>query len=246
MPVAAFVIAMRSAVERAEQVERLIAACPVPCRRWDATDGRAMSPEQTARFYVPGLHRPRYGFGLTPAEVGCFLSHRRVWQHMVDASLSHALIMEDDLELLPNFDHVFRFALEQSPPASLVKFDVREFEGPCRTVSRDEETAIVRPQLIPLRATAQLVSHAAAKRLLEHTRQFDRPVDTFLQMRWLHDVDVLVARPRCTAEVSDMIGGSIINRSQDRRPLLQVMYREVKRKAYRRHIDTRSRRDFAA
>lgn len=246
MSVAAFVIAMRSAVERADQVDRLIAACPVPCRRWDATDGRAMSPEETARHYVADLFTPHYGFGLTPAEVGCFLSHRRAWQQIIDQSLSHALIMEDDLELLPNFDDVFRFALQQSPPASLVKFDVRNFVGPCSPVCGDDEIAIVRPEVIPLRATAQLVSRAAAERLLEMTRRFDRPVDTFLQMRWIHGVDILVARPRCTAEVSEMIGGSIINRSQKRQPLLRVMYREYKRKLYRHHIDNRSRRHFAA
>lgn len=246
MSVAAFVIALRSAVERTDQVDRLIAASPVPCRRWDATDGRALSAEETARYHSPELHHPHYGFGLTAAEIGCFLSHRRIWQQIVDESLSHALIMEDDLELLPNFEAVFDFALHHAPPTSFIKFHVHDFHGRGSPIVEVDGLSIVRPETIPLRATAQLVTRAAAERLLEQTRTFDRPVDTFLQMRWLHNVDILVAHPRCTAEVSAQIGGSIINRHKRPRPLFQSVLRECQRAIYRRHVSQRSRRNAAA
>jgi GR25 family glycosyltransferase involved in LPS biosynthesis len=41
---------------------------------------------------------------LTRGELGCFLSHRAIWQRVVDADLPYALIMEDDCLLFPTVD----------------------------------------------------------------------------------------------------------------------------------------------
>jgi len=41
---------------------------------------------------------------LTRGELGCFLSHRAIWQRIVDANLPHALIMEDDCLLYPTLE----------------------------------------------------------------------------------------------------------------------------------------------
>jgi glycosyl transferase, family 25 len=246
MSIAAFVITMRSATQRKIQVNRLMEASPVPCRRWEATDGRTLTTDEIAEHYRPVLYQPRYRFGLVATEIGCFLSHRRIWQQIVDESLSHALIMEDDLELLPNFRTVFEFAIRHAPPASVIKFDVRDFRGRYATVAKADGMEIIRPMTVPLRATAQLVPRVAAERLLEHSRHFDRPVDTFLQMRWQHGVDILLTRPRCTAEVSMRIGGSIINGQKTRRNLIQSLVQECRRAIYRHDVSSRSRRDAVA
>lgn len=40
---------------------------------------------------------------------------------------------------------------------------------------------------------------------------FDRPMYTFVRTRWLHGVDVLVVTPPPGREISQPLGGSIIN-----------------------------------
>ena len=61
---------------------------------------------------------------------------------------------------------------------------------------------LMRPDAPPLRAIAQIVSLAAAKRLLDRTLPFDRPVDTMLQMTWLTGQPLLVASPSPIRDVS--------------------------------------------
>jgi GR25 family glycosyltransferase involved in LPS biosynthesis len=40
---------------------------------------------------------------LTSGQLGCFMSHFAVWQHMVDNNVASALILEDDFDLQENF-----------------------------------------------------------------------------------------------------------------------------------------------
>ena len=71
----------------------------------------------------------------------------------------------------------------------------RDWSRPGVDVARAGEFALLRPHSPPLRAIGQIVSHAAAERLLSITSPFDRPVDTFLQMAWVTGVTMLAATP---------------------------------------------------
>ncbi|MBC6438020.1 MAG: hypothetical protein GDA52_07760 [Rhodobacteraceae bacterium] len=87
--------------------------------------------------------------------------------------------------------------------------------------------------------SAQLVSHAAARRLLAATETFDRPVDSFLQMRWETSQDIFVAVPSCVSDIARALGGSTIS---VRRPLSAKIPREFKRAVYRARISRLSKK----
>ena len=76
---------------------------------------------------------------------------------------------------------------------------------------------------------AQIVTFDAAKRLLERTTRFDRPVDTYLQLRWQHGVRILTLWPNGVREISSRLGGSLIQEKSNgdrlRRELLRPLYR---------------------
>jgi len=95
---------------------------------------------------------------------------------------------------------------------------------------------MLQPTQIPLRTSAQLVTLGAAEMLLRHTVTFDRPVDAFLQMKWLHGVRVLMAMPRCVIEVSSNLGGSTIGNTSKRKTSLSAVSRQWKRTVYRCRI----------
>lgn len=74
----------------------------------DGIDGDAFtSQEEVARVGARTL--PNYvGHKntlphLTTGQLGCFMSHFAVWQHMVDNNIEAALILEDDFDLQENF-----------------------------------------------------------------------------------------------------------------------------------------------
>lgn len=58
----------------------------------------------------------RWYFGqLTPGAVGCYLSHYGIWKKMLDEEIDVALIIEDDLVLLPDFDSKLKYYLKNAP-----------------------------------------------------------------------------------------------------------------------------------
>jgi GR25 family glycosyltransferase involved in LPS biosynthesis len=51
----------------------------------------------------------------TPTMIGCFLSHRKCWQYIVDHHLPCAIVLEDDARPLPDFPSMVRRALSEVP-----------------------------------------------------------------------------------------------------------------------------------
>lgn len=57
----------------------------------------------------PNHHRP-----LKMGEVGCFLSHYRVWQKILENNQTRVLIIEDDARFESNFSQRFKNTLKQA------------------------------------------------------------------------------------------------------------------------------------
>ena len=102
---------------------------------------------------------------------------------------------------------------------------------------------LLRPDAPPLRAIAQIVSLAAAKRLLDRTLPFDRPIDTLMQMTWVTGQPVLVASPSPVRDVSRETGGSTVQRKS--MSLAERLRHEAMRPIYRAQVLARYRRHLA-
>jgi glycosyl transferase family 25 len=100
----------------------------------------------------------------------------------------------------------------------------------------------MRPDTPPLRAIAQIVSLDAAKRLLDRTLPFDRPIDTLMQMTWVTGQPVLVASPSPVRDVSRETGGSTVQRKS--MSLAERLRHEAMRPIYRARVLARYRRDL--
>jgi len=74
----------------------------------------------------------------------------------------------------------------------------------------------------------------AARRLLAASKSFDRPVDTFLQMRWIHGVSIYAISPAGVSENDLNLGGSSI---QKKVSLFNKFSREIQRFIYRHKIN---------
>ena len=136
----------------------------------DGMDGHGLSVDQMIHSgdYTPSSQWHR----LTRGELGCFLSHRRCWQQIVDSGEA-ALILEDDCLIT---DEKLR-ALPTLPSKWKVVLLARsQF---VRTDQRD-----VSPDLtIPGRSWGlwcYLVSVEGARELLRQSRPITKPVDTFV------------------------------------------------------------------
>ncbi len=233
----AFVISMSCNVSRRAQVERIVAACPVPCRPLEAVDGRSMTESERAIFYSRRLHAPRYPFALRPAEIGCFLSHRRVWQSILDLDLDVGLVLEDDVELeRPGFDRTLTVATDAIRSSDLVR--LRLMHRTPRSWRARGECRVEHPTVTPLGTQAQLVSREGARRLLAVTGRFDRPIDVFLQMHWISGIVTCEVAPSHVIDRTAELGGSTIQPRANR--LSARLGRNLRRTWYRARIRARS------
>lgn len=212
MTVASYIIHLERAEERLTNTRKLRAALGPRAQIVPAVDGATLCAADLApaRGAAPA---PRYPFDLRPAEVATFLSHRACWQRLTDEGHEAALIVEDDVALAPEFHAACDLALANLPARSLVRFPCKQRERGTTMASQDE-VRLFRPRVVSLGMQAQIVTRGAAERLLAASGHFDRPVDTFMQISWMHGVDVLSVWPSGVSEVSAGLGGSTIHETK--------------------------------
>lgn len=241
MNISGFVITLERAVERRPQRDWILANAPFPCEPLSAVDGVAMNESEVAEIYKRQIYSPRYPHALRRGEIGCFLSHRKAWQQIVDRELDAAVILEDDVTFEPDkLREAMEFLNSSVLPKDYIQFQVRQLESNYPTLVQGRQHSIVQPRPVILRTTAQLVTRAAASRLLEVTKHIDRPVDTFLQMTWVTGIQVKMVLPRVVEEISQNLGGSTLGGR--RKPWMEKLTREIVRPIYRAQIWFHSRR----
>lgn len=108
-----FVVNLAGATERRKGIEAQLRFLDLDYEIIEAVDGKALTPEQEAQVDRAGAER-RLGEPLLPGEVGCALSHQKVYQRMLELGLDNAIVLEDDALLGDGFLSVVR-ALTRSP-----------------------------------------------------------------------------------------------------------------------------------
>lgn len=108
----------------------------------DAIDGDAFtSQEEVANLgaqTLPGYcgHKNTLPH-LTTGQLGCFMSHFTIWQHMVENNIQTAMILEDDFDLQEDFSYRLGEMLEEArgEPWNLMYLGRSPTEGDIRKVS---------------------------------------------------------------------------------------------------------------
>jgi glycosyl transferase, family 25 len=238
----AFILHLERASSRSATVQSLRNSMAVESEVLAAVDGASLTPQEVAQAYARRRFRPIYPFPLTRTEVGVFLSHRAAWRRIVDDALDFAFIFEDDAQIEPAaFAALVEFVTLERPAWDYVLLPAQPIRNGTPVASRGG-FALLRPDAPPLRAIAQIVSLAAAKRLLERTAPFDRPIDTLMQMTWVTGQPLMVASPSPVRDVSRETGGSTVQRKS--MGFLDRLHHEAMRPIYRAQVLARYRRDL--
>lgn len=240
MRVRAYVIHLRRAEARRGTVERLLEGLPCPAQVLDAVDGAQLG-EAAMRAQVSAvpLFRPAYPWLLGLGEIGCFLSHRKAWQAIVDSGEDAGLIIEDDVALTEAFSAAFALAAEFCGRDGYVQFQTRPIRGAWHEVLRQGDVGIVEPVVVQRRTAAQLVGCEAAARLLAASAAIDRPVDVFLQHFWETGQRIHCVEPSGVLDMTAAAGGTTIQ-SKRRRGLIEALLRPIQRARLRSGLARRS------
>lgn len=108
-----YVISLNRRRERFEHIKQMTDAIGLEVERFPATDGNAMTTEF---LYDEGLRVLKSYASLEEqrpmrmGEIGCFMSHYKIWEQIVDLGLDEVLILEDDV----SFQHYFKYMAESA------------------------------------------------------------------------------------------------------------------------------------
>lgn len=182
-----------------------------------ATERRRLMTEQfakagiDARFFngimlkdgetdIPGYdekaHIRRAGRGLSRGEIGCYLSHRKVWQQLLDSDDDAYCVLEDDVVLETGFRDAVEAIMEHSADLDIVRLSTR--------TPRD-----LRLRYMTLRTGARVywtrqcvsgchgytITRRAAQAMLKCTERILDPIDHELTRCWEHRQKVQVLHP---------------------------------------------------
>lgn len=228
-----YIIHLERAKVRQARVDYLSQVLPGDVRVLDAVDGQKLTTTEQAA-YSRHLYRPRYPFTLRQSEIACFLSHRKAWQLIADGPDDFAIVAEDDIMLDETvFAKSYNLAVDHMTADSFIRFPVSDRETPAREISTTDDISLFIPKFIGLGMHLQFIGRDYARRLLEATETFDRPVDTLLQMHWITNAIPLTVTPSGVTEMDANIGGSGISQKMS---LPQKVWREIARPLYRSAI----------
>ena len=219
-----YVINLDRSVERLARIGLKLAAAGLAFRRIAAVDAATLPADPP--LYDAAANARRYLAPLSPAEIACVLSHRKVWLEILEEEKTPAaVILEDDAEPVGPSEDLARILsrIASSPRPELVKlYDLRRPSKPGRARMRLRE-----PLLPALTTTAQALNRSAAAALLRFTETFCEPADVIVQRWWDHGVRITAVSPQLFAEVGHGVDSTI--RRSGGRPHEGRIKREVRR-----------------
>ncbi len=208
------VINLDRSTDRWQRAAKNLGELGMPYQRVSAIDGGVLSPQALRQHYCPQLNRQQLHRTLSPGEIACYLSHRKVWQQILDEGLDCALVLEDDARVLPGGPAAIAALAQTASHWDVIKL----FVGPnAKPVVARHPLApgfdLALTTKIPTSTAAQLVSNAGARKLLAMSERFGRPIDWDIRRWWHYDLRVLgvtpsVAEPCDPVSVIDALSGT--------------------------------------
>jgi glycosyl transferase family 25 len=191
-PIPIFVINLDRATERLAKVSKQLEALRLGFERVPAIDGSLLTAAEKRRLNPPRL----IGGEMSDGEIGCFASHLRVFQIIVDRGLPRACVMEDDIGIGPG---AAAWLTSHAPlPAGC---DILKIEGiirPKTTVLPILEYAgqkIVFSWQVSYGTAAYIIRLDGARRALRRLAKMGSPIDHALFRYWENGLHVYEVHP---------------------------------------------------
>jgi len=205
------VISLKRATDRRIAVEKQFSGINLVWEFLDATEGYQYQP--SAKEYDAKKVQKLQGYQITPAEIGCFVSHRRAWE-MCLSEQRPTLIFEDDFVLLPQFYEAIQLIMATNTPWEALRIqglqdthhNVIEHIGSFEIVQNIDD---------PIGLAAYILRPAGAEKLIANGQEIYEPVDHYFEHIKKNSLVIHAIRPYIV-EVS--LAPSTIDDRPDRKP----------------------------
>jgi glycosyl transferase family 25 len=219
-----YVISVHDAHRRRENVRAQLSDATVD---WEIIDAIRSDSAAVIDLLEKSCDSKKWHKPLQSGEIACYLSHRKVWQKMLDEGIERALILEDDFQLTMPVDEIMALLHEFR-----TDFDIVKLHGKPKR-SRSIEECLHGRELYGWHqafsvtgiTVAQWVNARALPRLMAKAEQIERPIDMDIKHHWEYPLTVYHLIPEVVKEVSHQLGGSSIKNRKARKTFRQWLKR---------------------
>lgn len=192
-----YVINMKTSKARREKIKARLDALELPFEFFDAIRGADLDYKNAA-YYNRAKRLKYFGRDLLPGEIGCLLSHRGVYEKMVEDNVDVALVLEDDVTIADDFKATLENIMQQEKNWDVLRFlgNKKPFSKGYRKLEAiDARHNFVRIPTVPGGAYGYILTLNAAKKLIEHTQSNWCPIDTMHGRVWETGLETFAVYP---------------------------------------------------
>lgn len=157
--------------------------------------GSALDEVEIAQVYDAKKNNWGYHKSLNKGEIGCYLSHRKAWQLIVEKEIDFAIVLEDDFTLTHSLQDAIDTISQIDIPWDCIKLAEFMNKRQSSVVKTMNNFDLVKYDKLPCRTAAQAISRKGAEKLLQSTKTFYRPVDIDMQFWWEIDLIAYGLKP---------------------------------------------------
>ena len=159
-----------------EQLKRL----GKPYQIVEAVDGKKLSADDL-QFYSRKMALTDFGRELSPGELGCALSHIKMWRRILEEDLKEVLILEDDAHIGHALFNVLAHRDRMPADYQHINFSTRARQIPFGDFITDIYRASKHAER-PYLTSAYLITQEGAQFLLDFVIPIYMPIDNFISI----------------------------------------------------------------
>jgi glycosyl transferase, family 25 len=179
-----YVINLDRSTERMAAMEARLQPMGLRWTRVSAVEGKLLDLATLPELSVPGF-LAKHGRQPKAAEVGCYLSHLKIYQaFLAQSEAQFALVLEDDAIFAPDFTEVLEALCQAADDWDLVRLSGFHSGGPVgiRQLTPERELAIMFFQ--QTNSAAYIINRQAAQALLSRLVPITLPFDHAFDRPW--------------------------------------------------------------
>ena len=211
---------------RRDYMRRQLDACGLPWRFFDAV--RIDLGEGWPESYARQQRLRQSGVDMRAGEMGCYLSHREIWMSFLAGDDALCLVLEDDVEIGPDFAAVVNALCEDTSDWEFVRLTGVFPRTPYPLRRLAGEHFLVEYLEQPNGTQGYLLNRRAARRLVDYTACMAHAIDNAIDREWEHGVSIMGVVPGPISHQLTFVT-TLGNMTKPRLTLRQKLMREIYR-----------------
>ncbi|KAL3090259.1 hypothetical protein niasHS_006711 [Heterodera schachtii] len=108
-----YLINLRRRPQKLEKMREVFRLVGLDFTHFEAVDGQNLTEQELSAIrFLPGFEDPYYKRPMKRGEIGCFLSHFKIWEEIVRNGHQRAVVLEDDVRFSPNGTLILKKTME--------------------------------------------------------------------------------------------------------------------------------------